>query len=89
MLFASALNFLVNFNLLYTASVANVAEVSMRQFINESYVMSGDPAGIDPTTERWLWTLCLNAIFLGQAVGTTATAFFNERFGRRCEWKLF
>ena len=83
-LFASTLHFLVNFYLYYTTTVANVAEVSIRQFINNSYVMRGYSAGIDLATERWLWTLCLNGIFLGQAISSTTTAFFNERLGRRC-----
>jgi len=53
-LFAFELNFLINYYPMHSALVANVAEVSMREFFNHSYVMSGHPAGIAPTTEKWI-----------------------------------
>lgn len=83
--FAFVLNSLVNFYPILTTNVAIVAEVAMRKYINDSYVSNGRPAGIDINTGRWLWTLCLNGPFLAMAIGSGATAFFNERFGRRCE----
>jgi len=84
-LFAFALTFLTNFYLIFNIFAANVAEVSIRNFINESYVLHGNLAGIDPGTEKWFWSLCLNSVFLGQAIGSFATSPLSERLGRRCE----
>lgn len=85
-LFAFVLTFLTNFYLIYNIYAANVAEVSIRKFINDSYVLQGHPAGIDPVTEKWFWSLCLNSVFLGQAIGSFATSPLSERLGRRCRW---
>ncbi|KAK0412841.1 hypothetical protein QR680_006441 [Steinernema hermaphroditum] len=77
------LSVLVNFQEGYSNSYPNTAFLTFKEYINNSYIEREDPKGLQEWQFTWLWSGMLNVWFLGYLVGTFATPYLNDNYGRK------
>uniref|UniRef100_A0A1I7ZRX5 MFS domain-containing protein n=1 Tax=Steinernema glaseri TaxID=37863 RepID=A0A1I7ZRX5_9BILA len=77
------LSVLVNFQEGYSNSYPNTAYATFKEYINSSYIEREDSAGLREWQFTWLWSGVLNVWFLGYLVGTFATPYLNDNYGRK------
>uniref|UniRef100_A0A0N5BCT6 MFS domain-containing protein n=1 Tax=Strongyloides papillosus TaxID=174720 RepID=A0A0N5BCT6_STREA len=67
----------------YSNSYPNTAITTFKNYINDSYVERGNPDGLSEIAFSWIWSSILNVWFIGYLIGTFATPYFTDNYGRR------
>uniref|UniRef100_A0A0N4ZJS0 MFS domain-containing protein n=1 Tax=Parastrongyloides trichosuri TaxID=131310 RepID=A0A0N4ZJS0_PARTI len=67
----------------YSNSYPNTAINTFRNYVNSSYVDRGNEDGLSDLAFSWIWSSILNVWFIGYLVGTFATPYFTDNYGRR------
>uniref|UniRef100_A0A914DCF8 Major facilitator superfamily (MFS) profile domain-containing protein n=1 Tax=Acrobeloides nanus TaxID=290746 RepID=A0A914DCF8_9BILA len=79
----SIYSFVVNFQDAYSNAYPNTSINSFRNYINGSYISRGNHNGITVGAYVWLWSFYLNVNFIGFLVGTFATPYITDNYGRK------